>query len=55
MDSGELFIPTPKKKSPKAVYGIMGKAGAGKDTSVHRLLEIIWGPMKHTSIASLIH
>jgi len=33
MDSGELFIPTPKKKSPKAVYGIMGKAGAGKDTS----------------------
>jgi len=28
MDSGELFLPT-----PNAVYGIMGKAGAGKDTS----------------------
>jgi len=33
MDSGELFLPTPKKKEPNAVYGIMGKAGAGKDTS----------------------
>jgi len=33
MDSGDLFVPTPKKKEPKAVYGIMGKAGAGKDTS----------------------
>jgi len=33
MDRGNIYIPKPKKKEPKAVYGIMGKAGAGKDTS----------------------
>jgi len=33
MDRGDLFVTTPKKKKPKSVYGIMGKAGAGKDTS----------------------
>jgi hypothetical protein len=33
MDNGDLFVTTPKKKEPKAIYGIMGKAGAGKDTS----------------------
>jgi hypothetical protein len=33
MDSGEIFLPTPKNEEPNAVYGIMGKAGAGKDTS----------------------
>jgi hypothetical protein len=43
----ELFLPTPKKKEPKAVYGIMGKAGAGKDTASDMFVDIVGDAYKY--------